>query len=53
VVNHGKAYANRILTTAQARGLGNASVDRIEVLGERLDDLRVQWQAAKLATEGR
>jgi uncharacterized protein (DUF362 family) len=49
VINHDEAYADRFLTAAQNRGLGVMDEEAIELVGERLDDLRVRWKPAKLA----
>lgn len=51
VINHDVAYADRILTLAQEQGVGVMHQESIEVVGERLDDLRVEWKPAKLAIE--
>jgi uncharacterized protein (DUF362 family) len=37
------------LTMAYERGMGELREDRIEIVGERLDDLRVDWLPAELA----
>jgi uncharacterized protein (DUF362 family) len=48
VMNHDAAYADRFLTTAYEQGLGVVDETSIEIEGERLDDLRVEWLPAKL-----
>jgi len=48
VMNHDAAYVDRILTTAHEQGLGEMREEEIEIVGERLDELRVEWLPAKL-----
>jgi uncharacterized protein (DUF362 family) len=49
VINHDVAYVERILTMAHGQGLGVIRQGAIEVVGERLDDLRVEWRPAEPA----
>jgi uncharacterized protein (DUF362 family) len=48
VMNHDAVYVDRILTLAHEQGLGEMREEAIEIVGERLDDLRVEWLPAKL-----
>ncbi|MBN1813268.1 MAG: DUF362 domain-containing protein [Anaerolineae bacterium] len=48
VMNHDAAYVDRILTMAREQGLGKMREEKIEIVGESLDDLRVEWQPAEL-----
>ena len=48
VMNHDAAYVDRILAKAYKQGLGEVREEAIEVVGERLDALRVEWRPAKL-----
>ncbi|MGB6837576.1 MAG: DUF362 domain-containing protein [Dehalococcoidia bacterium] len=49
IVNHDVAYVDRILAMGYEQGLGEVREDSIEIIGERLDNLRVDWKPAKLA----
>lgn len=49
VMNHDAAYIDRILASAHEQGLGEMREQEIKIVGERLDDLRVEWRPAKLA----
>ena len=49
VINHGVAYVDRILTMAHEQGLGVIREESIKIVGERLDDLRVEWLPAEPA----
>jgi len=49
VINHDLAYVEQILTKAHRQGLGVIREESIEVVGERLDDLRVEWSPAEPA----
>ena len=49
VVNHDVAYVDGILTMAHKQGLGVIYEESIEIVGERLDDLRVEWLPAEPA----
>ena len=49
IVNHDVAYVDRILAMGYEMGLGEVREDSIEIIGERLDNLRVDWKPAKLA----
>jgi uncharacterized protein (DUF362 family) len=49
IINHDVAYVDRILAMGYEMGLGEVREDSIEIIGERLDNLRVGWKPAKLA----
>jgi len=49
IVNHDVAYVDRILAMGYEMGLGEVREDSIEIIGERLDNLRVDWKPANLA----
>jgi len=51
VMGHDDAFVNRVLGKAPEQGLGVISEESIEVVGARLDDLRLKWQPAKIITE--
>lgn len=48
VMNLDGTYVDRILTMAHQQGLGEIREKAIEIVGERLDDLRVKWLPAKV-----
>jgi len=50
VMSHSVA-ANRQLQMAYEMGLGEIRENRIELIGERLDDLRVEWSPARLRNQ--
>jgi uncharacterized protein (DUF362 family) len=50
VVNHDVAYVDGILTMAHELGLGVISEESIEIVGEKLNDLRVEWSPAESTT---
>jgi uncharacterized protein (DUF362 family) len=47
VMNHDRTFADEILGTAFEMGLGETREEAIELIGERLDDIRAQWKPAK------
>lgn len=49
VVNHDAAYVDHVLSMAYARGMGLIEEASIDIVGERLDDLRVEWKPAQTA----
>jgi hypothetical protein len=50
VVNHDVAYVDGILTMAHKQGLGVIGEESIEIVGEKLDDLRAEWSPAETTT---
>ncbi len=48
VINHDVAYVDRILTMAHEQGLGAIHEESIRIVGEGLDNLRVDWLPAEL-----
>jgi uncharacterized protein (DUF362 family) len=46
VMNQDRIYVDEILIMAHERGLGVIGEEAIEVVGERLDDLRMEWRPA-------
>jgi len=49
VMNHDEEYVNRILTMAHKQGLGVINERSIDIVGDRLDALRMKWEPATLA----
>lgn len=49
IINHDVAYVDQVLAMAYEQGLGEVREDSIEIIGERLDNLRVDWIPAELA----
>jgi uncharacterized protein (DUF362 family) len=49
IINHDIAYVERVLSMGYEQGLGEVREDSIEIIGERLDNLRVDWIPAELA----
>ena len=48
VMNHDDSYVSRILTMASQQGLGVINKKSIEIMGDRLDNLRIDWKPANL-----
>jgi len=48
VMNHDDTYVRRILTMAHKQGLGVINEKSIEIMGDRLDNLRIDWEQADL-----
>jgi len=49
VINHDVSYADQILPIARNKNLGVTDQESIDMVGEKLDDLRVDWIPARLA----
>jgi uncharacterized protein (DUF362 family) len=49
VINHDASYVDQILTLARKKNLGITDQESIDMKGEKLDDLRVDWTPARLA----
>ena len=49
VINHDVSYVDQILPIARKKNLGIMDQESIDMVGEKLDDLRVDWIPARLA----
>jgi len=49
VINHDASYVDQILTLARKKNLGVTNQESIDIVGEKLYDLRVDWTPARLA----
>jgi uncharacterized protein (DUF362 family) len=49
IINHDISYVDQILPIARKKNLGVTNLESIEMKGEKLDDLRVDWTPARLA----